>query len=741
MGFSLCIVDERFIHSTAMLYRSFAVLLGAFLLLEVAAGDSKDMDARYHNAREIRKSNPDGALGALKSLIEEGYQSNNPGMQSHLHRQIGNCYIRLQRAEEATPWFRSALNHAEASDNQIEEGYAHASLAFHANKVGDIELALYHFGKSLATFPEGAAPEMQLQVSMVAGKRLHDRGNFAKALATFQHGMQIAERENRPVYTLDFKLELARLQVNVGNNRGALSLLVHCWQYEQRIDRLFRVARERTKAFRNLQEHTNALTVVEESIERFGKGLAPRDLYLLEIDRAQALFGLGRIEDAVETLARVFEETRTAHPVTFAQGVTRSTPFLEKLNQRQRQRLLKAAGEPTMDRFLQHALEKDIRMSDIRRADIEKSRGGEFFRTGDLKRGIASYERAFDALKRSNRPASINGLLEAEHASETEALKESHESVITEKNRKHSAFRRYILITVAALSLAFLVALAATLRELRHRKRFQMQAAQLKEQAEALQASNADKTRLLRILCHDIRGPIQVAVSWTALLEAGRQQGNQAGMRESMARIDQAMQQLVLMAEDVTVWAQHMDTGGNLMSLSTIRLDEIVSRCHHSLKELAGLQNVRIEETLTPETVLGDDRALQVVVYNILQNALKFTPRGGVIEVNVEEPIEGYVDLCIQDSGPGLPPTVRENLLQGIPCQAPHLPNRYPKGLGVGMTMVRDLIHRMNGTLLIPECDVQGTRMVVRLPSATPPTELEGVLGPGSRIEKDTFLS
>jgi CheY-like chemotaxis protein/two-component sensor histidine kinase len=174
-------------------------------------------------------------------------------------------------------------------------------------------------------------------------------------------------------------------------------------------------------------------------------------------------------------------------------------------------------------------------------------------------------------------------------------------------------------------------------------------------------------------------------------------------------------------------------TTGNI-TLHTERLDlsEVVSRAVDSSRPLVEEQGHTLSLTLPQEPlhVEGDPTRLSQVVMNLVNNAAKYTPKGGRIWVTVRsEP--GQAVLSVRDSGIGMAPDFIPRIFD-LFVQAERTLDRSQGGLGVGLALVRQLAARHGGTVAaFSPGPGQGSEFVVRLPALAPP----GAAAPASATD------
>jgi signal transduction histidine kinase len=124
--------------------------------------------------------------------------------------------------------------------------------------------------------------------------------------------------------------------------------------------------------------------------------------------------------------------------------------------------------------------------------------------------------------------------------------------------------------------------------------------------------------------------------------------------------------------------------------------------------------HVEVPDTVPP--IMGDRRRLEQILTNLLANAAKYTPGGGVVEVSAAT-VNGHVSLSVADNGPGVPDSDRDivfdKFYRGREAQA-----RGEAGSGLGLAIVKSLVDLHGGTVRVEENSPRGARFVVELPRA-----------------------
>jgi signal transduction histidine kinase len=236
------------------------------------------------------------------------------------------------------------------------------------------------------------------------------------------------------------------------------------------------------------------------------------------------------------------------------------------------------------------------------------------------------------------------------------------------------------------------------------------------EQAARRDAESAGRAKdeFLAVLSHELRTPLNAIVGWSHLLRAGQLDEVQA--RRAIDVIDRnakAQAQIVADVLDVS----RIVMGKVRLEVRPVELSSVVEMALDSLRPAAEAKGIQLEATFAPVAVRvsGDVDRLQQIVWNLLSNALKFTPAGGHVLVQVER-THGHAEIRVEDTGMGIDaellPHVFERFRQGDSSST-----RAHGGLGLGLALVRHLVEMHGGTVTSasPGRD-RGATFVVSLP-------------------------
>ncbi len=254
-------------------------------------------------------------------------------------------------------------------------------------------------------------------------------------------------------------------------------------------------------------------------------------------------------------------------------------------------------------------------------------------------------------------------------------------------------------------------------RLVEHALRLEAQAAQKRMEALYREADEASrlKDEFLATLSHELRTPLNAMLGWARLLRGGTLDAvTQDRALESIERNTQLLAQLVSDILDVS----RIITGKLRLDRGPVDLVPLVEAALESVRPAADAKNLKmalhVEGRLEPFLADGD-RLLQVV-WNLLANAVKFTPEGGRVDVRVAGR-PGSVEITVQDNGVGIDPGFLPYVFDRF-RQADASTTRTHGGLGLGLSIVRHLVELHGGTVeAASDGGGCGARFTVRLPA------------------------
>jgi CheY-like chemotaxis protein len=232
----------------------------------------------------------------------------------------------------------------------------------------------------------------------------------------------------------------------------------------------------------------------------------------------------------------------------------------------------------------------------------------------------------------------------------------------------------------------------------------------------AAEAASRAKDEFLAVLSHELRTPLNAVYGWARMLRAGEIEGEAVPRAlDVIMRNANAQVQLIDDMLDVS----RIVTGKMRLDVRAVDLKAVVEAALDAVRPAAEAKGLRLQPVLDPQAfgITGDPDRLQQVVWNLLINAVKFTPRGGRIQVHLER-VSSLVEITVSDTGQGIPPDVLPHVFERFQ-QGDSTSTRRHTGLGLGLALVRHLVELHGGSVEASSAgEGQGATFVVKLPVA-----------------------
>jgi PAS domain S-box-containing protein len=256
------------------------------------------------------------------------------------------------------------------------------------------------------------------------------------------------------------------------------------------------------------------------------------------------------------------------------------------------------------------------------------------------------------------------------------------------------------------------------IRDITDRKRAEKERTLLLAAAQSARAeadsANGVKDAFLATLSHELRTPLTSILGWSHLLTDGKLDKQQTARAiETIARNAQAQGRLIDELLDIS----RIMTGKLCLDLRAVKLAPLIQAVVDDVRPTADARSINLKATFNSDVgpILGDSDRLQQIVWNLLTNAIKFTPKGGDVQVRLERNTS-HVLITINDSGRGIVPELLPHIFERF-RQADSSNTRSNGGLGLGLSIVRQLVELHRGTVKAQSSgENAGTTFTVMLP-------------------------
>ena len=225
----------------------------------------------------------------------------------------------------------------------------------------------------------------------------------------------------------------------------------------------------------------------------------------------------------------------------------------------------------------------------------------------------------------------------------------------------------------------------------------------------------AARSAFVASVSHELRTPLSQILLFTELLKLGRLRSD-AEQARALDIVDQETRRLIRLVENILRFSGAGVSPG-ITHLEVVDLETHVRDTIEAFRPLAEARGVRVQSRISPLTAVRADRSgLRQVLLNLLDNAVKYGPRGQAVLVEANS-ANGHTRITVSDQGPGIPAPER-NRIWDAHYRLQRDAQSVVAGSGIGLAVVRALADEMNGKSWVEETETGGARFVVELPAA-----------------------
>jgi len=226
---------------------------------------------------------------------------------------------------------------------------------------------------------------------------------------------------------------------------------------------------------------------------------------------------------------------------------------------------------------------------------------------------------------------------------------------------------------------------------------------------------NATKDKFFSIIAHDLKSPFSSIVGYTELLSENYRKFDNDKVEKYINNVYIASKQAFNLVENLLLWAQSqkgsIEFNPEIFKLQTLS-DEIISL----IENQASKKKISVINKISHEiTILADKNMISTVIRNLLTNAIKFTPHGGVVNINSFQNPD-YTEISVIDTGIGMTKETADNLFK-IDTQITTKGTDNEKGTGLGLIICREFIEKHRGKIWVESVPGKGSAFYFAVPS------------------------
>jgi signal transduction histidine kinase len=238
----------------------------------------------------------------------------------------------------------------------------------------------------------------------------------------------------------------------------------------------------------------------------------------------------------------------------------------------------------------------------------------------------------------------------------------------------------------------------------------------LRERTEALEAADRLKSEFIANVSYELRTPLNAIVGFAEILNNQYFGALNDRQGEYVRGIIQASNRLLALINDILDLAM-IEAGRMTLETDHVDVHAMMVSVFNLSRDWARKQNQRIEFDCPGDIgqIVADERRLKQALFNLISNAVKFTPAGGHLRVSARRS-DDAIAFTVADTGIGIPPEQHGNVFEKF-ARGKDGSGRF-QGVGLGLALVRHIVELHGGTVDIASIPNQGTEVTCRIPAA-----------------------
>lgn len=227
-----------------------------------------------------------------------------------------------------------------------------------------------------------------------------------------------------------------------------------------------------------------------------------------------------------------------------------------------------------------------------------------------------------------------------------------------------------------------------------------------------LEESNYTKDKLFSIIAHDLRGPISALEGLLKLLNTG--DIKESEFRRFIPKLKNDVNSISFTLNNLLSWGQSQMKEATTNPIN-VDLNDLVESNINLLREIANAKMITMDNLIVNRaTIWADQNQIDIVIRNLLSNALKFTPNNGHIAIGFKDN-DDFLEVYVKDSGIGMDSIVQEKILLKNTTITTYGTNN-EKGTGLGLSLCKEMVTQNGGTLWVKSGINEGSTFYFTVP-------------------------
>lgn len=607
------------------------------------------------------------------------------------------------------------LEAIEIQDDSAKARILLESGLIHLTRTYDYEKAMDFFIKSLSVADSLDHPSGRIFAYLAIGRIFEEVGNYEKSL-------QFLEK----AYELSYQLDSKSLQVLVLNELGKINALTNRTEeafenYEQ-VLKLAEITREQGVEADALFNQGNLYVKqrqFEKAIEYHKRSLRIWRSLGNKVQEALLLNEIGGAYEGLNNIERAFANYEAALEVY--QGLKNNKGVAEAYNNIGALYFQQNKIQEAVDNLM---LGLEAGRVSQHNAPVRKSYEYLslcFRASGDYQKAL-EYKDLFlamsDFIQKEQNDQKLSEAQNRYVMDQKESQIDRLESVRKQRERElaeQQRVRNFLVALIALGGLVVVLILYLYILKRRSNKQLQVSNARIEQQNIELQNLNATKDKFFSILGHDLKSPLNSLSSFSNLLINYFDSLSKEEIQTLAKDLDKSLKNLYSLLDNLLEWARSQ-TGNINFTPEQFDVTQVMQETKDLLQTQAANKEITILQDRTEPLLISAHRhSITTVIRNLVSNAIKFTPKGGLIKIEVKENDQETV-VAIADTGVGMSEAVIAKLFR-IDSKVSTLGTANEKGTGLGLVLCKDFVEKNGGRLWVESEEGKGTVFYFTVPS------------------------
>ncbi|NHF60240.1 tetratricopeptide repeat protein [Flavobacteriaceae bacterium TP-CH-4] len=321
------------------------------------------------------------------------------------------------------------------------------------------------------------------------------------------------------------------------------------------------------------------------------------------------------------------------------------------------------------------------------------------------------YQQLSDTISRIENQKSLSLL-------KTKSEHEKQKAELILQNEKELATQRNYVNAALAILLIFIVVTYLVHRSEKIQKNLneelRLKTEILEKNEIELKSINETKDKLFSIVAHDLRGPIGAFQGLLNLLRNGEIKNSE--FMDFIPKLAQDIDHISFTLNNLLSWGQ-AQMNGLITKPSITSIDHLVTDNINLLSEVATNKSIKLVSHIAENTIAWTDSdQIDIVIRNLISNAIKFTPSNGLVTIDSRE-MNDYWEISVKDTGIGMDRETQEKIFHESSYITTYGTDN-EKGTGLGLSLCKEMVEKNNGMIWVDSVPQQGTCFYFTVPKA-----------------------